>query len=125
MTFHRFVLRECSPKADNEGIFKKVNSIWQNFEKSGKTKEEQKINEIMRNFNHYLYAPIIKHGIFWFKDGCPYIELARQLCQIMQKYHIKTLHYTSKDPGKILYEDKHQVVALYRRRIKSKIKENF
>lgn len=113
--YHRFVLTFLKAMPNNEGIFATASTLW------SVTPDEQdsELNELMEFFNHHLEAPKkVPVGVFWFKDGSKCIEKAKQLALLLKRYGYEVTHYECEDPGEITFEDKHQVVAKYKRRVK-------
>lgn len=113
------LVRFVVPSMKSLGIIRAINLCKEKFSKE----EEKSIEEIFTYYNTQLPIPERFHrsknkhaknvAISWFKDNAKkQIELARKLCEILERCNIMTEMISTNNPGKILYEDEYQVVAI-------------
>ena len=120
--FHRFAMDEGDPRPTNTGALSTGTSLWTSYKLE--PKEDRKLGEIIKWFNHYLLVPKQIHhdkGLFWFKDDAKFVNKSLELTELMKRHNMVVVHFISEDPGEILFEDKHQVISLFRIRVKWEI----
>ncbi|HZE98611.1 MAG TPA: hypothetical protein VE981_16385 [Planctomycetota bacterium] len=83
---------------------------------SGKRRAE--FDAICEGLNEHLPRPprdvfARRKAICWFKPGAgPYFEKMRALADIYEELDVLTREIVHPDPGRVTYEDEHQIVAV-------------
>jgi len=117
----RFVIDELHPKSNQKlGIFHAIRYMADEDELSDE--EFQEADRLMTWFADNMKSPFEhlnkqqskKSDIFisWFKDSATeHIKKARELCEIVNTKNNSVEFLRTKQPGKIVYEDKHQIFS--------------
>lgn len=86
--------------------------------------DEKWLREYLSYFNQHLKIPACykdpeqRRGISWFKERSKMIDRAWTLKAFMEEQDVFIDVITTRDPGIIIYEDGHQVVAKPKRKIR-------
>ena len=79
--------------------------------------DETWLREHLDYYNIHLKVPPClkerehRRALSWFREGCKMIDRVWDLVALMDEYDVFIDVLSSKDPGCIIYEDSHQVVA--------------
>lgn len=120
-TYLRFVvLKHDRDSQVEQGLFAAMDEL--EYDDQIYPYEEELKKEISKWFSRNLNAPDVLAGkhyerkakaISWFKDSAhEYIEKMRSYVQILENHDYKVKQILTERPGKIIYEDDHQIAAI-------------